>query len=210
MGICVTSVLFNLHKYTRSLARAFLGLTKNCRNQIRSTQVISNPKCMSEGPNVSTTPITAMGCRQCLSLSVLQLKGKHCRKPHCHNGVIDMFRQKPMYIYYVVAVLIRLNLLSRFYWLKIGNTSWLLDDFGGNPTIVQPPAKLPASYQEAAKAHVVLCSTYHVVLRSIPPTRRRRRHHPPTLTSRRERPGLRNYPTTRWIEIKVVWFNYES
>ena len=29
-------------------------------------------------PNVSTTPITAMGCRQCLPLSVVQLKGKHC------------------------------------------------------------------------------------------------------------------------------------
>ena len=44
------------------------------------------------GPNVSTTPITAMGCRQCLPLSVVQLKGKHCRKPHCRNGVVDTFR----------------------------------------------------------------------------------------------------------------------
>ena len=26
------------------------------------------------------------GCRQCLPL-----KGKHCRKPHCRNGVVDMF-----------------------------------------------------------------------------------------------------------------------
>ena len=34
-------------------------------------------------PNVSTTPITAMGCWQSLPLSVVQLKGKHCRKPHC-------------------------------------------------------------------------------------------------------------------------------
>ena len=42
-------------------------------------------------PNVSTTPITAMGCRQCLPLSVVQLKGKHCRKHHCHNGVVDTF-----------------------------------------------------------------------------------------------------------------------
>ena len=41
--------------------------------------------------NVSTTPITAMGCRQCLPLSVVQLKGKHCRKPHCRNGVVDTF-----------------------------------------------------------------------------------------------------------------------
>ena len=42
--------------------------------------------------NVSTTPITAMGCRQCLPLSVVQLKGKHCqKKPHCRNGVVDTF-----------------------------------------------------------------------------------------------------------------------
>ena len=41
--------------------------------------------------NVSTTPITAMGYRQCLPLSVVQLKGKHCRKPHCCNGVVDTF-----------------------------------------------------------------------------------------------------------------------
>ena len=41
--------------------------------------------------NVSTTPILATGCRQCLPLSVVQLKGKHCRKPHCHNGVVDTF-----------------------------------------------------------------------------------------------------------------------
>ena len=33
----------------------------------------------------------AMGCRQCLSLSDVQLKGKHCRKPHCRNGVVDTF-----------------------------------------------------------------------------------------------------------------------
>ena len=41
--------------------------------------------------NVSTTPITAMGCRQWLSVSVVQLKGKHYRKPHCRNGVVDTF-----------------------------------------------------------------------------------------------------------------------
>ena len=40
-------------------------------------------------PNVSTTPITAMGCWQCLPLSVVHLKGKHCRKPHCRNGIVD-------------------------------------------------------------------------------------------------------------------------
>ena len=44
-------------------------------------------------PNVSTTPITGMGCRQCLPLSAVQLKGKHFRKPHCLNGVVDTFKQ---------------------------------------------------------------------------------------------------------------------
>ena len=41
-------------------------------------------------PNISTTPITAMGCQQCLPLSVVQLpcqlKGQHFR-----NGVVDTF-----------------------------------------------------------------------------------------------------------------------
>ena len=32
-----------------------------------------------------------MACRQCLSLSAVQLKGIYCRKPHCHNGVLDTF-----------------------------------------------------------------------------------------------------------------------
>ena len=39
------------------------------------------------GPNVSTTPIMAMECRQCLSLSVFQLKGKHCRNPVAVMGL---------------------------------------------------------------------------------------------------------------------------
>ena len=36
-------------------------------------------------------PLRQWGCRQCLPLSVVQLKGKQCRKPHCRNGVADMF-----------------------------------------------------------------------------------------------------------------------
>ena len=35
--------------------------------------------------------LNLMGCWQCLPLSVVQLKGKHCRKPHCPNGVVDTF-----------------------------------------------------------------------------------------------------------------------
>ena len=46
---------------------------------------------LGHSPNVSTTPITAMVCRQCLPLSVVQLKGKHCPKPYCLNGVVDTF-----------------------------------------------------------------------------------------------------------------------
>ena len=32
-----------------------------------------------------------MDCRQCLPLIVVQQKGKYCRKPHSHNGVVDTF-----------------------------------------------------------------------------------------------------------------------
>jgi hypothetical protein len=46
-------------------------------------------------PERSTTPFTVMGCRQCLPLSVVQLKGKHCRKSHFRNGVVDTFGQGP-------------------------------------------------------------------------------------------------------------------
>ena len=45
------------------------------------------------GSNVSTTPIMAMGCQQCLPLSVVRIKGKHCQKTHCRNGVVDRFEQ---------------------------------------------------------------------------------------------------------------------
>jgi hypothetical protein len=34
-----------------------------------------------------------MGCWQCLPLGVVQLKAKHCQKPHCRNEVVDRFGQ---------------------------------------------------------------------------------------------------------------------
>ena len=37
------------------------------------------------------SPITVMGCWQCLPLSVIQLKGKHCPKRHYCTGVVDKF-----------------------------------------------------------------------------------------------------------------------
>ena len=45
----------------------------------------------SARPNVYTTPIKAIGCRQCLPISIVQMNGKHCRKPHCRNGVVNTF-----------------------------------------------------------------------------------------------------------------------
>ena len=58
--------------------------------------------CPIYSPNVSTTPITAMGCRQCLPLSVVQLKGKHCRKLHCRNGVVDTFGLSPPWTFHIL------------------------------------------------------------------------------------------------------------
>ena len=45
----------------------------------------------NQGPNVSTTSIMAMGCRQYLPHIVVQLKD---RKSHRRNGVVDTFGQK--------------------------------------------------------------------------------------------------------------------
>ena len=33
-----------------------------------------------------------MQCRQCFHLSFIQLRGKHCQKPNCPNGVVDTFK----------------------------------------------------------------------------------------------------------------------
>ena len=48
----------------------------------------------------------AMGCRQCLPLSVVQLKGKHCRKPRYCNGVVDTFGHSqftvPLYFWLIL------------------------------------------------------------------------------------------------------------
>ena len=40
-------------------------------------------------------PITAMGCRQCLSLSVAQLEGKHCRNEVVDNIPLGLVINKP-------------------------------------------------------------------------------------------------------------------
>ena len=34
--------------------------------------------------------------------SILQLKFKHCRKPHCFNGVVDTFGQGSSFLYWLI------------------------------------------------------------------------------------------------------------
>ena len=68
------------HKFDKNSWKPLTG-------QLTFTECLS--VLMTLWPNVSITPNTAMGCRQCLPLRVVQLKGKHCRKPHCRNGVVD-------------------------------------------------------------------------------------------------------------------------
>ena len=53
--------------------------------------MISYVAIIGHSLNVSSTPIKAMGCQQFFHLSVVQVKGKNCRKPHCRNGVVDTF-----------------------------------------------------------------------------------------------------------------------
>ena len=79
----------------------------------RSGGAVFNRYCL----NVSTTPITAMRCRQCLPLSVVQLKGKHCRKPHCRNGVVDTFGH--YWVYSTSRVFIFLSMIFKLLRLEI-------------------------------------------------------------------------------------------
>ena len=40
------------------------------------------------------------GALAILSLSFVQIKGKHCQKPHCRNGVVDTFGPYSVIIYH--------------------------------------------------------------------------------------------------------------
>ena len=46
--------------------------------------------------NVSTTPLMAMGCQQCLPLGVIQLKGKHCYSLNLANQNVESFLLMPV------------------------------------------------------------------------------------------------------------------
>ena len=81
--------MFELVSHTQILFTEFTSRELNLLSEFSS--LLMKKLLATLGPSVSTTPITTMGCRQSLLLSVVQLKGKHCRKPHCGNGVVDMF-----------------------------------------------------------------------------------------------------------------------
>ena len=63
-------------------------VTKSLQIVFRKVFKVVSSFCKKAGPKVSTTPITKMGCQQCLSISVVQLKGKHCQIPHYRNEVV--------------------------------------------------------------------------------------------------------------------------
>ena len=56
-----------------------------------------------------------MGCQQFLPLSVVQLKGKHCRKPHCHNGFVDTFGHRLPYNPKVASLTVHSVFVLLFY-----------------------------------------------------------------------------------------------
>ena len=72
-------------------------------------------------------------CWQCLPLSVVQLKGKHCRKPHCRN--FQTCGEIPLHFFELIAFNSKsIATLSQFYvevqcqWCK-GNEKFLFTFF---------------------------------------------------------------------------------
>ena len=66
----------------------YLGLQFSKKTSVLEFKSGQSKKVNGHCPYVSTAPITAMGYWQCLSLSVVQLKGKHWQNPHCRNWVV--------------------------------------------------------------------------------------------------------------------------
>ena len=55
-------------------------------------------------PNVSTAPTLAMECGQCLPLSDVQLKGKHCQKFQCHIGSSQVMMVQILYSVFTFSI----------------------------------------------------------------------------------------------------------
>ena len=96
-GKCVYFIIQKLENKThfpqkvQKLSKAKFSRFEGARGDKKPDILHHNHLCVPHCPNVSTTLITAIGCRKFLPLSVVQLKGKHCRIPHCCNGVVDTF-----------------------------------------------------------------------------------------------------------------------
>ena len=98
------------------------------RNMWQYTQEDISASTFSNKPQqyISITPITALGCQQCLPLSVVQLKVKHCRKPYCRNGVVDTFRL-------TLLLHSKVNNINSLHWLKFLAIEWISDDGNFGP-----------------------------------------------------------------------------
>ena len=70
-------------------------------------------------PNVSSTPITAMGCQQCLPLTVVQLKGKHCRKPYCPNEVEITYVLIEFPYLMIALVIVTMTVILKYGFLQL-------------------------------------------------------------------------------------------
>ena len=55
-------------------------------------------------------PLRQWGCWQCLPLSVVELKDKHCQKTHCRNGVVDTLEYRNINTNNCIYII-----LSKFY-----------------------------------------------------------------------------------------------
>ena len=67
----------------------------------------------------------AMGCQQCLLLSIVQMEGKYCRKPHCHLGIV-------CYLLLQLNTLKKLRFFYENYFLNKSNSFLILTYYLGN------------------------------------------------------------------------------
>ena len=96
---------------------------------------------------------------QRLGFSVVQLKGKHCQKPHCHNGVVDTFgHQNPRKKSCSVLWTVPDNILTYFFSCEIA----------APPTVQWRESSLDAQYRKPRKRdrgdsmhHQITSSSHH-------------------------------------------------
>ena len=119
--IPTTRLLVQISKFTDYEVCIWLRIT-----------IVTDANSIRSGLNVSTTPITAMGCRQLLPLSIVQIKSRHCRKPHCRNGVVDTFelwlqdvssKKNKWYVVLIKFLKLRFNAIRKWNTLAVAFNS---------------------------------------------------------------------------------------